>query len=1356
MVSSDLLENLAAFVPTPVAYTIYRQPRMLSEPMARRISVAVLFSDISGFTPLSELLAQAGPVGAEELTHLINRYFTRMIEIVEAYRGRVIKFSGDALIILFPTISIPMEVAVRRAAECALTMQAHMSEFTELETSRGPASLSMKVGISTGSVLEGSIGGVAGRWEYLVGGEPLVQVARAEHYAQPDDIILSPSAWAEAASFFSGETVPDSGGFIRLKDKLEPLPPIEPIVLDWSQLSPSEQEVAADALRGYVPEAIKARLATHADWLAELRRMTIVFVNIGGFDYEADTASHQLQQFIQATQTLIHHFEGSLGKMSVDDKGTILLILFGVPPFSHEDDASRAVAFALQLQAVANDQNLHMSIGITEGTVFAGPVGATTRREYTVIGDQVNLAARLMQYGRAGSIVISDRVKERAGPQFITKSLGEITVKGKSGALSAHLVQGEQEMEDQFAIRYLLHEEPLIGRQAELDQARRVAARIPNGQMQLLFVEGEPGLGKTRLVSEIAREWIMEGRVGYGSKCISYGQQIPYQAWQEVLAGLFGLTPDLPAQQRLTRLAHGIKQLEDPPGQPNYWLNRLPLLADVLSIETPKDSFIQSLSGQLRRNNTFALIEALLRKQAAQRPILIIMEDFHWADELSLSLVSHLTRNLTDSPLLLVITYRPTPEKPLLPKIRHLSYTHTIRLTSLDETESSMLIDTLLNNQLITPEARETLLHRGEGNPFFLHEIISAISDIARQSPQQAIEPATLDLPDTVQDMILTHIDRLAENEKLTLKVASVIGVRFQRPVLSAAHPFYDKRTDTLSMELQTLEQEKLIRLEAPNPTWEYIFRNIITQEVVYEGLLLIQRRQLHGAIGLALEELQPDEIEQLAFHYSRSDNFEKTFNYLNRAAQKAQREYANQVAIGYYTEILNMLAQKTGKGGGVMSTEYWDILLERARLYNLIGQRDAELEDLGTLGILAEALQDDYRRVLSAKQWAYLYETSGDYDSGLELIERAFSLMEGLEDEKLLGEIYNQWGKLLYLRVQYETAYEHLQQALMIAQKQQDKAAQADCLNNLGIVAHYQGDYEVARYFFREATDLWRDMGDRIRLGDGLRNLGRINYTLGQYSEALHWYEHSLANYQTIGDRAGQGLTHHYQGQLQRSLGNYAEAHRLFKMAIAIHQANGNRRHEAHSQYHLAVVYHRLAEYKMALQLFEEALKTLREVNDPWVLARALTYYSWTLDEAGQARKARKFIEEALKIERDMGQRQEAVRMETLAHLGRIALNLDDMSLAYTCTRHSLKFIEQHGSQGFEHPGLVFMIGYETFQALQKPKRATAALQQAQRYLAEQAGQIEDEKLRRSFLNEVPEHRRLQQLITEQLEEPQ
>jgi tetratricopeptide (TPR) repeat protein/class 3 adenylate cyclase len=1093
-------------------------------------------------------------------------------------------------------------------------------------------------------------------------------------------------------------------------------------------------------LQRYIPGPIKARWREQSEWLAELRRMTIMFIGIGGFDYEADNAVERLHQFLRATQEVIYRYEGSLSKVAVDDKGTVLLVLFGAPPFSHEDDTRRAVACGLGLLAVARDQQLRMSIGISEGTIFAGPVGAPSRQEYTVIGDEVNLASRLMQYGRAGSLIISGRVKERAGIYFVTEDLGYIQVKGKAEKVAAYLVTGEQEAREEFVTRYLLYGDPFIGRKAELDQAYRVAARARAGKLQVLLMEGELGLGKSRLAAEMVREWLSAGGAGYGSKCTSFGQQIPYQGWREVLAAIYGLTPGLSPRRQLARLAAGIGELPEPAEQPGYWLERLPLLADVLGLEADETDFTRTISGQLRRNNTFELIEAILRREAERRPLMILLEDVQWADELTLTLVDYLARDLVNLPLLLVVVYRPLDKtrQYLLHNLERLPYTTRLFLEALTPEESMDLVQILLDGKSLSPEGQELLLTRAQGNPFFLQEISRAILEVLEQQRGTLVE--MLNLPDTVQDVILMRVDRLAESDKLTLKVASVIGTNFQRFLLGAVHPL--RQPDfQLGFQLERLEQEKLIQLEAPEPHWEYSFRNVVTQEVVYEGLLLAQRRQLHAAVGAELEKIVPEEVERLAFHYGRSDDWGKALHYLTVAGRKAQREYANQAAIAYYTEILHLLVSR----GKLISTDYWDILLERAKLYNLVGPWDSELEDLGTLGIVAEALNDDLRRALAAKQWTYLYESSGDYDSGVELIERAVQLAQQAGNEKLIGEGYNQWGKLLFLQGQYETAYEYLQKALLLAQNQTDLSGQADCLHNLGLVAHYQADYEVAQYFFREAIDIWRNTGDQVGLSSGLSHLGRVYYDLGRYAAARQCYDQALVLHRRVGDRAGEAATLHYLAQTLRSLGRYKVARELYEQALALHRSIGDQRGEALSLYQLGYLLSRLGDPEQGLTYLEKGLQTLRELNEPWVLRQALSYYGWTLEQAGQLRAARARFEEALKVARDS--QQEAPMMEVVAHLGRVALQLRDTSLAETCARHALGYLERKGPAGIEHVGQVYLSCYQILQAQNRTNQAEAVLEQGRAYLATQVEQIDDLVLRHSYLYDIPEHRTIHEI---------
>jgi class 3 adenylate cyclase len=364
---SDLLRTLAAYVPPNIIRDTLTEanPAPPTTAWSDRFEAAVLFADVSGFTPLTEALARKGAEGPEELTRLLNTYFSRMIDLIEGEGGEVVKFSGDAVTVLFPaSTALPpgadtgqgLACATRRAKQAAEAMQAAMVEFATIETSAGPVALGMKIGIGAGEILAILVGGVFNRWEYVIAGDPLRQVAEAEHQAERGDVILSPEA----------ET-------LLWPEPLVSQPLTRP---EWDQIqNPGAVEAV---LRSYVPAAVANWLGEGLhEWLAVLRPMSVLFVGVGGLDYSQPDAVERLHTFLRAAQETIYSYEGSINKLAVDDKGTIFIALFGAPPYAHEDDPERALRCAMDLQHVATAQGLQLAIGVTTGRVFSGRSAAT-------------------------------------------------------------------------------------------------------------------------------------------------------------------------------------------------------------------------------------------------------------------------------------------------------------------------------------------------------------------------------------------------------------------------------------------------------------------------------------------------------------------------------------------------------------------------------------------------------------------------------------------------------------------------------------------------------------------------------------------------------------------------------------------------------------------------------------------------------------------------------------------------------------------------------------------------------------------------------------------------------------------
>src|SRR5262249_362906 len=277
--------------------------------------------------------------------------------VIEAEGGEVVKFSGDALTALFPAIAEPAGHAARRAVQAAAAMHALMGDFATLPTSAGPIALAGKAGVGVGTGDTFRVGGGLEAGESGVDGDRLRQVAEAEHSAGPGETIISP----ETAAVLASRTTPSA---------LPPRPLTAP------QLAPDMHlRTTIAALRGFMPGALRAWIGEGLpEWLAELRPMSLLFVGVSGLDYTAPDALERLQAFITASQEVIYRYEGSLNKFAVDDKGTILLAMFGAPPLAHADDAARAAQAARDLLVMAEAQGLAMAIGVATGPVFAGPV----------------------------------------------------------------------------------------------------------------------------------------------------------------------------------------------------------------------------------------------------------------------------------------------------------------------------------------------------------------------------------------------------------------------------------------------------------------------------------------------------------------------------------------------------------------------------------------------------------------------------------------------------------------------------------------------------------------------------------------------------------------------------------------------------------------------------------------------------------------------------------------------------------------------------------------------------------------------------------------------------------------------
>jgi class 3 adenylate cyclase len=725
---------LSGYTPALASRRLVGRQEPLCEPEGEQLAAAVLFADISGFTALTERLAGTGPSGVEELTELLNGCFGELIRLVVDHGGDVVKFAGDALLGLWPADeSLPALTA--QAASCGLTMQRilHASELA------AGTRLLIRIGIGAGQVMAAHLGGELGRWEFVVGGPAVTQACTVEQLARPGEVVLSPEALEHARDTCAGEQVPvGSGQAYALRVTAVQATAAAPLS------SVPRRQVAEAVLGSYVPAAILARLAAgQSAWLSELRHLSVLFLRLPELDDLAPRTLRQANDLVRAVQATLYEYEGSLNKLSVDDKGTTVVAAFGLPPVAHEDDAVRGVHAALGLQALLHQRGLHHAIGIATGRAFCGSVGSNLRREYTMIGKVVNLAARLMQTA-LDDVVCDAATRQIAGAKLAFQELPARRVKGVAEPVAVFRPGGHSQA--RAAGR------SLVGRANERGLLTDGLTALRHGRGGTILLEGEAGIGKSRLLDDMVAQ-----ATGHPVKTLvgtadAIRATTPYHAWRGVFESLFDLTD---ISEPHVRRAGVLEWLL---GRPD--LERLaPLLGDILPLDLPQDALIGQLQGQVRADNTRRLLAGALQAASEDQPLLIVLEDAHWCDSASWALAWLVSQQLPSA--LLVLALRPLTEP--IPeeyqRLRQAPGSQRLQLDPLPADDVAALVGQRLGVTSVPQPITDLIGEHAGGNPFFSEELAYTLRDsgaITVTNGTCQIAPGAdlqgLSLPDTVQE----------------------------------------------------------------------------------------------------------------------------------------------------------------------------------------------------------------------------------------------------------------------------------------------------------------------------------------------------------------------------------------------------------------------------------------------------------------------------------------------------------------------------------------------------------------------------------------------------------------------------
>ena len=1299
------------------------------------IEGTLLMADISGFTKMSERLAEIGKEGAEWLTSTINLYFQSMLDTAAAEGGTNLKFGGDALLLLFTGPG-----HAERGVRVGMRMQAANRRFPAVRLNRDRIRLKMSIGLHSGRFWSGVAGLPGQRMQHFILGADASMVTRPEAVAEAGEVCITQATRDALASCRSQ---PKEDVFRVL----------------WVPHRPSRNANGASplsprhsAVLPYLPPPIATALETpeQAALIAgEHRKAAVIFIHVEGIDALLEREGPalllaELQEYVSRVVTLAEKYGGFLAGNDIYTEGIKLIVVFGAP-VTREGDAANALRLALDLNSQLPDMGLHLNhrIGINNGYVFAGDVGSSYRRDYTIMGDAVNLSARLMSAAKTGEILASARIVEDAGAGFVTSSPPPITVKGKRNPIPIRLVEAETAVVPAIRVDRTA---ALVGREAELEQLRAVCREVEAGSARSVAVQGEAGIGKSRLTADFqdylqARGWRL-----CRARCQSHLQDTPFAPWAEAMGNALGVDSAAGAVERSEQIRTAIESLV--PGLAEIG----PLLNAIIPRALPETAATRALDEESRGRRLFELVTALIAAAAEKAPLALVIEDVHWSDKSTRELTSHVARSLGAERVLLYLTartlegldFRFTDE-------RHMG----ISLGELSEDAAVQLVRTVMGVPSLPAEIAAALLRRARGNPLFLEEIARSLRDSGElqrlmEVPAYRLAEAAAEvhIPDRVQTLLMARIDGLAGITKEVLRAAAVIGSEFDLPSLRGILEA-DIAGGGLAPRVEELVDHDLVQRDPVAGSFR--FRHALIQDVAYGSLLYSRRRRLHQRAGSYYEITNSGRLEgvyeTLVHHYARGGNKPRTLLYSVKAADKARAVFANGAAIDHYRRAVTLAPDVSARdardaGSAYMSpesihTSLGDVLEltgahgEAVRYYGaaLAVLAGAAVSARGALRVRRPASQAFVRSAMrtgrtTRRAFADICRKVGIVHERLDDYGTAQSwFLNSLATLPTNSPLERSRGCLGMFAVhfragEYGKAREWCLRGLRNAREGRGRSEEAHAYNGLGIIDYAKGLLRRALRYHLRALAIYEDINDLNGRADTLINLALDHDDLGEWSLAIQRHEECLEVATRTGDIDSQAIARNNLGEVFLRQGEIAAAKSEFRWTIDARTKLGNIGISALAEANLGQCLMHEGRFAEARLSFENSLRDFRKIKVPAFEADVNTRLA-ALDLAeGKTDQALNAAQRALAISQKLsiGPAEE----KALLVIGKIATARGDWKRAEQTLLQSAQIARRAGDRYGEGKALAALGGLWSARALKSSgaaerRRAAAQLRRAE-----------------------------------------
>ena len=887
----------------------------------------------------------------------------------------------------------------------------------------------------------------------------------------------------------------------------------------------------------------------------ERRVVTILFADIAGFTSLAESLDPEevlilMNECFDVLVPIVEKYGGSIDKFIGDE----IMALFGAPS-AHEDDPVRALRAALEMmqaQAGFNKEHklqLSLHIGVNTGLAIAGGIGSQGRQTYSVIGDAVNVAFRIKSASQPGEILVGPDTHRLAAPQFTFETLAPVQVKGRNEpVLIYRLLEAKMQPEPVRGLAGL--HSPMVGRQTELAGLTDLAHSLQNNRGSIALIVGEAGLGKSRLVAEWRMQAEAEAQLTHlrwcGGHCLSYGSGLAYHLVATLLRSVLNIpetATENEALDRLTEQVHALLIHPDP--------SVITHLAHLLSLPVGPQASVQlgKLEPQALQARYLETIQLILSTIAAQSPLVLLIEDFHWVDPSSAGLLSKLLPLIQPCPILLCFISRQESDTPGWKLIQATQEAaqglwQEFALQRLTEQESLQLVSNLLSSSQPPDAVTQLVVQKADGNPLFIEELIRMLIDngsLTYIDGQWTLtnQLATSLIPESLQGLLMERVDRLPAEIRQTLRVSAVIGRRFTLDVLETvlAQP-----RPLVQGQLEYLQASGAIRLEKAAPEYEFAFQNTLGQEAAYRSLLHQDRKQLHRQVGEALEQVHAGQTAKyaatLAHHFSQAETAKKALKYFTLAGDAAFSKYALPEAIEHYARAMELCQMSASRE---QSEPLQHIFTRLGRAYELSNRYQEAADTYLRVEHLAQEVNQQKIELSALLEHARLLSTPNPIFNAEEsdrLCRRALELAQQLQDPASESRVH--WIFLLALWLGGDSlgAIEHGIRSLELARAHDLKEQMAYTLHDMHRAYLHLGDFEQARASLEEARGLWRSLDNLPLLADSLASSADLEAGFANHQEALSLADEAYQVSRAIGNLWNQAYARAMTGEVLVELG--------------------------------------------------------------------------------------------------------------------------------------------------------------------------------------------------------------------------